>query len=89
MTARTNSLHARQQKAEARLPLVADMLVKGWSSTRIAREVSARLGTSVSRVTIYGDMKKLKEQWRKDTKDSMDSYMAESINRIKKVIEEY
>ena len=80
----------RKQIKEARLLIVSELYLKGWSLQRIADEVTQRLQLpkKVSKGTIQKDKELLLQQWREDNGHNTGEWVQLEVERVNMLLTE-
>lgn len=72
----------RSHIKQGRMVIVADLYKRGWSISKIAAEVRARMNTTCSTRTIWRDIQDLLEEWRSLRINDVDQRLQLELERI-------
>lgn len=67
---------ATQDEVEARRTIVADLLLNGWTGTRIAKHVKVHF------TTVYEDIKAIREQWSQNQTHSYGEWVEAELQKL-------
>ncbi|MBR6903425.1 MAG: hypothetical protein IKN32_01050 [Bacteroidales bacterium] len=77
-----SNVSARRHIKEGRKVIVADLYKRGWSISKIASEVRARMETTCSTRTVWNDIQELLEEWRATRINDVDQRLQLELERI-------
>lgn len=77
-----SNVSARRHIKEGRKVIVADLYKRGWSISKIAAEVRARMETTCSTRTVWNDIQELLEEWRATRINDVDQRLQLELERI-------
>lgn len=77
-----SNVSARRHIKEGRKVIVADLYKRGWSISKIAAEVRARMETTCSTRTVWNDIQELLEEWRAVRINDVDQRLQLELERI-------
>ena len=77
-----SNVSARRHIKEGRKVIVADLYKRGWSISKIAAEVCARMETTCSTRTVWNDIQELLEEWRAVRINDVDQRLQLELERI-------
>jgi len=77
-----SNVSARRHIKEGRKVIVADLYKRGWSISKIAAEVRARMEMTCSTRTVWNDIQELLEEWRATRINDVDQRLQLELERI-------